>query len=117
VRSAFAGPGNIVGPFTYLASDVALGGYNVFDRHCSVGHHTRIGRANFFAPGCHLAYGVQVGSANLFGLGVSVAQGLSVGDGNRLQAGCALLEDVGDARLVFSGNRLKQLDLYSGKKG
>jgi UDP-3-O-[3-hydroxymyristoyl] glucosamine N-acyltransferase len=108
---AVDGAGIIIGPHCHVGVNARVKDLTIINYLASVGHHSTIGTGNFISPGFHCGNSATIGDGNFFGLGCIVGPGVVIGNRNRVQAGSALLENVGDGLFCFPSSRTKSMAL------
>lgn len=88
------GTGNIVTRGTVLTCDIDIGGFNVFNLNCTIGHDVRIGTNVMINPRCNISGGVTLGDRCLVGTGVQILEGLTIVPDTTIGAGALVAKPI-----------------------
>lgn len=94
------GRGNVVTAGVLFTVDIAVGDFNLFNWHVTVGHDVTVGSACVINPGANLSGGTAIGDRVLIGTGAQVLEGRRVGDDASVGAGAVVTHDVAPGTTV-----------------
>lgn len=108
-RSAQVGEGSFIGKGAILNVNASVGKMCIINTGAIVEHDCQVGDFSHISVGTVLCGEVTVGRSVLVGAGATVIQCTSIGDGCTVGAGTTVRRSVKDHRIVWSGDRVKQL--------
>ena len=92
--TARLGRGNVVTAGCLFTVDIAVGDFNLFNWHVTVGHDVSVGSWCVINPGANLSGGARIGDRVLVGTGAQILEGRAVGDDASVGAGAVVTHDV-----------------------
>lgn len=96
-------PGVIVNPGVVVAPYTTLEPFVYLNRHCSIGHHSRLGAFVSVNPGAVINGKCQIGAHTVIGAGAVINDGISIGSHSIIGAGAVVVKDL-PGHVVAVGN-------------
>ena len=100
-REVEVGEGSVIAAGVVIAASTRLGAHTLINLNATVGHDNTLEDFATVCPGANLGGGVTLKTGAFVALGVTIIPGVEMGAWSKVGPNSAVLEDVGEGRIVF----------------